>query len=904
MPQKYGLQFPTGTTDATIELFCFKQGRTPDQGGLGKFEHFKNATDLLLNTGKSTRNFVWTPEAEDIIWEACENKYLAVGGCASSGKCLAPNTSVLMYDGTLRRADRVQEGEQLMGPDSKPRTVLSTVAGVDKMVRIVPKKGDPWECTLDHVLTLERRDGGQADRRKRITGTWEDITVGDYLKLSPRARKVRKLIPQGVDFPAKGVSIAPRWYGMWLGDGHKASPYITVHDDETEVADYLTSLGGRAAPISNSTASNYRFTQPDDTSPNPYKELVKESVVEGNKRISPRYLVNSRQVRMEVLAGLIDSDGYSCAGTCYEIHAKQPGLKDDICYLARSLGFRVSAKERVVKLGEKQFLTWRISICGPCHEIPALRKKCRKITQDPRFSSFEVVHLGKRPYAGFTLSGDGRFLLGDFTVTHNSDAGGLWGWINYLCSPTDTMVLVTSTTLREARRRIWKSITEFWYAVDGIPGKMVDSLGQVKGIGPNGGFSSATGIVLVPAEKKQAREAIGKLAGIKQVRVLLIADELTELPESLVHVAYTNLDTNPGFHMMGLANPASRFDAFGVLAKPKHGWNSVSEADYEWETSRGKFIRFDASQCTNVMKREIVYPWQPTYEKVEQARADYGEKSPFFYRMFKAFFAPEGLESGIYSEADLTSSMAMSSANFEGDPEVLIALDPSFTHGGDRCMAYVGLLGNEDGLPVLQFSESAVIEEDMMNRDVPRNVQVARGFVNYCREHGVKPRNVGVDSTGGGGVFCDILANEWKTDEFMRVNFAGNASDRPVSAIDLTPGKDKYSNRMSELWFSGLELLRTNQLRGIDDHLARELTSRQYDMAGKKLVVEPKVKYKARTGESPDLADAAFVLIEVARERFGFLGGERFEISETKQQSWSQAMNRFNVSGLSNRELL
>jgi superfamily II DNA or RNA helicase len=33
---------------------------------------------------------------------------------------------------------------------------------------------------------------------------------------------------------------------------------------------------------------------------------------------------------------------------------------------------------------------------------------------------FRVEVLGPEPYYGFTLDGDGRYLLGDFTVTHNS----------------------------------------------------------------------------------------------------------------------------------------------------------------------------------------------------------------------------------------------------------------------------------------------------------------------------------------------------------------------------------------------------------------------------------------------------------------------------------------------------
>jgi hypothetical protein len=48
------------------------------------------------------------------------------------------------------------------------------------------------------------------------------------------------------------------------------------------------------------------------------------------------------------------------------------------------------------------------------------------------------------------------------------------------------------------------------------------------------------------------------------------------------------------------------------------------------------------------------------------------------------------------------------------------------------------------------------------------------------------------------------------------------------------------------------------------------MTSRLYTTVGTKVQVESKKKMKARTGKSPDEADAAFGLLDLARERFGF----------------------------------
>src|SRR5665213_1029949 len=73
---------------------------------------------------------------------------------AGSSKCLGKGTEVLMFDGSIKKVEDVVIGELLMGPDSKPRTVLNIGSGGGNLVRIDPVKGDSWICNDDHVLTL------------------------------------------------------------------------------------------------------------------------------------------------------------------------------------------------------------------------------------------------------------------------------------------------------------------------------------------------------------------------------------------------------------------------------------------------------------------------------------------------------------------------------------------------------------------------------------------------------------------------------------------------------------------------------------------------------------------------------------------------------------------------------
>lgn len=467
--------------------------------------------------------------------------------------------------------------------------------------------------------------------------------------------------------------------------------------------------------------------------------------------------------------------------------------------------------------------------------------------------------------------------------------------IDYLCSPHNTIVILTSTTLREAKKRIWKGISEYWSAVPGLPGKMVDSLGQLKGFNRQGEPWEGSGIVLVPAEKKSEKDAIGKLIGIHQDRVILCLDEATELPESILHAAKSNLSQNPYFSMRALGNPSSYYDTFAKMAKPTAGWASVSEDDYEWDIEGGKFIRFDAEDSPNVLAGREIYKYLPTREKIESIRAEYGEKSLYFYRMVRGFFPPEGVTSGVYSEADFARGVAGTKAEFKGETEKVAGLDISFSSGGDRTIAYFGQVGKDaSGTQLMQFDEYVAISEDITS-SVPRPFQVAMKFIELCRARGVRSRNAGVDATSGGGsTFCDVLAICWGVSDFLRVNFSGNASNRPVSGTDRTPGHDKYKNRMTEIWYLGSELVRSRQLRGVGPDLATELVSRNYMLVdgGKRVQVERKVDYIARIGKSPDIADAALILLTTVRERFGLVGTERFEASTQRQDVWKKKMRR------------
>lgn len=457
-----------------------------------------------------------------------------------------------------------------------------------------------------------------------------------------------------------------------------------------------------------------------------------------------------------------------------------------------------------------------------------------------------------------------------------SEFGAIWGIVNFLAGPGGTKVLVTSTSLKDSRQRIWGSVEEYWQAAASVlggetnlPGELVSASGMIRY--RQGSFKSdRQGLVLIAGEKSKANEAMGKLIGYKGSRVILICDELPELSEKLLNAAEANLYSNPYFSMLGIGNPNSHYDPFGVFATPKNGWTSITSDSEEWETVLGKCIRFDGEKSPNILLGEDRYPWMMTSRKLEDFKNMLGETTQRYARFVKGWFHESGTDDGIYSEADIIKYRGDAPAIWKSPPIPVAGFDPAFTNGGDHSLLQFGKFGEDtDGLRVLEWNESLSLQEDRDIKDEPRTHQIIRQLREACLARNVKPKHLAIDGTGAGKPFCDVVRAEWSGD-FLEVNFGGLASGLPASGTDATPSKDRYVNRVSELWFSGREYLQSNQIRGIYPALAKELCARKYDTRHRgKVLVESKKDMKTRIGKSPDRGDAALLCLDLCRTRLG-----------------------------------
>ena len=342
---------------------------------------------------------------------------IVIGAGSGDGKCFAKGTRVLMYDGTFKKVENLKKNDKLMGVDSTPRNVLKVCYGKDIMYKIESNKGDSFTVNSEHILSLKR------------SGTNEilNIKVIDFLQKSKSFQNKYKLYRVPIEFKTKPINLDPYFLGLWLGDGDNRDSRICNPNIEIQnyIKSYAKQLNQKYVCYDyQNRCLNHKIARKNNNQESIKEKLNKLNLLQ-NKHIPFIYKTNNRDIRLKLLAGLLDADGY-CKNGQFEIITKYNNLAEDIKYLARSLGFLVTHKLKRVNFafanGEKFRYYHRLKIIGDCSIIPTKVKKAykRKINKNHLLTGFKITKLKEDNYYGFFLDGDHLHLLDNFIVNHNT----------------------------------------------------------------------------------------------------------------------------------------------------------------------------------------------------------------------------------------------------------------------------------------------------------------------------------------------------------------------------------------------------------------------------------------------------------------------------------------------------
>ena len=186
-----------------------------------------------------------------------------------------------------------------------------------------------------------------------------------------------------VALPEQDLIIHPYVLGVWLGDGSSIMNHISVHEDDRELADHLNDCGvtaefrlphwrvGRCANIV--IDPTFRLIN-DGGTPASIQHRSRFTARLGmldllkNKHIPAPYLRASREQRLELVRGLMDTDGtITPDGKRCEFCNGDAGIIEGIVELLRSLGYKpavyqMASRRKVIGGVERTSLGyWRVS---------------------------------------------------------------------------------------------------------------------------------------------------------------------------------------------------------------------------------------------------------------------------------------------------------------------------------------------------------------------------------------------------------------------------------------------------------------------------------------------------------------------------------------------------------------
>ena len=296
----------------------------------------------------------------------------------------------------------------------------------------VIRKSQVWRARPVYRVSTDCGDQIIADEdhewRVCLDRKWGVFKVHKTAYLA-RPRNKRPMVARALalDLPEIDLPIEPYVLGLWLGDGRSEGGTITKGvADLAWLAPEIERLGYRTT----------RRRQDTDLGVLGIRgELVELGLVNdplhgvrGAKAIPPRYLRASPRQRLNLLQGLVDSDGHVAPGGMTVFSSTNPDLAAGVAELARSLGVKASIGESRAKLNGRDYGPyWRVYFyLAEAARLPRKAASARNGTRTPN-TYLSVEPWGRADTVCIEVDSPSHlFLAGtSMTPTHNSTYGSV-----------------------------------------------------------------------------------------------------------------------------------------------------------------------------------------------------------------------------------------------------------------------------------------------------------------------------------------------------------------------------------------------------------------------------------------------------------------------------------------------
>ena len=330
------------------------------------------------------------------------------------GKEISDNQIVATTKGIKKHGDLIV-GDYVFGRDGTPVKVLWVSEKTRSEYVVSFSDGAKIECHGNHEWTVYNRFRQKEETIETKHMASSTIYNGDGKRGSRYKYHVDSNVC--VMFDSRNVDLDPYVLGAWLGDGDSSCGIIHIGNNDVEI-------------IGNST---YKFKESKGTTTRKFYSpelnlLLKNNGLIKNKHIPDMYKYNSVEVRKNVIAGLIDTDGYVYhRNGRITISNTNKRIIDDAAFILRSLGQSIVVCEFKPRVSSSGIVGKKIvyQLCfNPTMTFPTKvkRKKITKLSINKKRAIVSIERKEGLGYGNCIQVDGGIYLVGDtFIPTHNSE---------------------------------------------------------------------------------------------------------------------------------------------------------------------------------------------------------------------------------------------------------------------------------------------------------------------------------------------------------------------------------------------------------------------------------------------------------------------------------------------------
>ena len=343
------------------------------------------------------RRIVSAPWAEGLYEFPSKYDYkLAYGGRGSS-KSLRDDTPIPTPSGWTPIGD-LAVGDVVFGADGEPVTVVGVFPqGEQPEWRVGFAFADPLFCSADHLWRAtdhlwrkarnrrgESYDGWATELPVRATA---DL-AGEVLYGQRGDRNLSVPLGGALGLPDADLATPPYLLGLWLGDGISSGPDLTcLPADGEHYRARLATLGEVLHEASPSTAADSAPRYPvsktlgtNRSRAEGFAGRLRSAGLLNNKHVPAAYLRGSAAQRLDLLAGLMDTDGTVTADSRSAVFTSMlERLARSARELLSTLGVRSSLRTSAVRVGGRYYGTqWSVEF-RPFPGCVTLPRKAERI---------------------------------------------------------------------------------------------------------------------------------------------------------------------------------------------------------------------------------------------------------------------------------------------------------------------------------------------------------------------------------------------------------------------------------------------------------------------------------------------------------------------------------------------